>query len=227
MSQIKISIIVCVYNGERFLPVCLNSLVHQSLKELEIVCVDDGSTDRTLEVLKEYSQRDKRLKIVSHSKNLGLYQARISGMREAKGDWITFVDADDRVSLDRFRLMVQKGETENADMVFGDVLMEYNSSIEKRYCSIFETRQKVLEQPELMELFFNQAGSDWECHITCNKIYREPLVKQYLLFSEKQKMHLVMCEDVVFSVCAFLYARKMAFVHDLSLIHISEPTRAY
>lgn len=226
MSQIKISIIVCVYNGERFLPVCLNSLVHQSLKELEIVCVDDGSTDRTLEVLKEYSQRDKRLKIVSHSKNLGLYQARISGMREAKGDWITFVDADDRVSLDRFRLMVQKGETENADMVFGDVLMEYNSSIEKRYCSIFETRQKVLEQPELMELFFNQAGSDWECHITCNKIYREPLVKQYLLFSEKQKMHLVMCEDVVFSVCAFLYARKMAFVHDAPYYYNKKNTDA-
>ena len=98
-SPVKVSIIVPVYNQAEFLPICLDSLINQTLKDIEIICVDDGSTDNSLKILQEYAKKDKRIKVLTqtHQKQ---YVARQKGMDAAVGDYIQFVDADDWVTED-------------------------------------------------------------------------------------------------------------------------------
>lgn len=90
----KISIIVPVYNVEKYLPKCLDSIVNQTYKNLEIICVNDESPDNSLKILEEYAKTDNRIKIISQ-KNQGLFHARISGLKVAKGDICLYLDADD------------------------------------------------------------------------------------------------------------------------------------
>ena len=90
----KISVIIPVYNAEKYLDKCLESLENQTLEGIEIVCVNDGSKDNSLEVLNRHAEKDKRIKVINQ-KNAGVSAARNKGIRTARGKYITFVDADD------------------------------------------------------------------------------------------------------------------------------------
>jgi glycosyltransferase involved in cell wall biosynthesis len=93
--MLKISVIVPVYNVEEYLAECLDSLLKQEIKEIEIICVEDKSTDRSLDILKEYAEKNEQIKIVENEKNSGLAFTRNRGIRYAKGKYIIFVDSDD------------------------------------------------------------------------------------------------------------------------------------
>ena len=93
-TNAKISIIVPVYNTSKYLDECLISLTSQTLNEIEIVCVNDGSTDNSLQILNNYKNKDDRIKIIDQ-KNQGVCAARNAGIRAAQGEYITFVDSDD------------------------------------------------------------------------------------------------------------------------------------
>lgn len=99
MEKIKISVIVPVFNAEKYLKMCLNSLVSQTLKNIEIICIDDGSTDNSLAILDKFKSKDNRIKIIKQ-KNYGVSMARNNGISEAQGEYIGFVDADDWVDKD-------------------------------------------------------------------------------------------------------------------------------
>lgn len=105
----KISIIVPVYNVEKYVEKCLNSLIHQTFSDIEIICIDDASTDKSLELVIQISETDSRIQVISHSANLGTLQARKNGVQQAKGTYLMFVDSDDWLELDAceklFRLM--------------------------------------------------------------------------------------------------------------------------
>lgn len=101
MEKIKISVIVPVFNAEKYLKMCLNSLVSQTLKNIEIICIDDGSTDNSLAILDKFKSKDDRIKIIKQ-KNYGVSMARNNGISEAQGEYIGFVDADDWVDKDFF-----------------------------------------------------------------------------------------------------------------------------
>ena len=92
--MIKISIIIPVYNCEKYLEECLDSVLRQTLKEYEIICVDDGSTDCTIDILKKYAEQDFRIKVL-HQKNQGAGVARNLGLKHAEGEYIAFLDSDD------------------------------------------------------------------------------------------------------------------------------------
>ena len=91
----KISVIVPVYNTADFLPKCLNSLCSQTLQDIEIICVNDGSEDNSLAVLKKFALKDKRIKIINSETNNGVSYARNKGLSSAKGEYISFMDSDD------------------------------------------------------------------------------------------------------------------------------------
>ena len=95
----KISVIVPVYKVEKFLPKCLESLINQTLKDIEIICINDGSPDNSLKILEEYAKKDSRIKIINQ-KNAGPSVARNNGMSAASGEYIGFVDSDDWIDLD-------------------------------------------------------------------------------------------------------------------------------
>ena len=94
-----ISIIVPVYNTAPYLPQCLDSLVNQTYRDIEIICVNDGSTDNSPDILKAYAERDSRI-LVIHQENLGLSGARNKGLESARGEWVMFVDSDDWIGTD-------------------------------------------------------------------------------------------------------------------------------
>lgn len=118
MREIKplVSVLVPVYNVSKYLRQCLDSLVEQTLKEIEIVCVNDGSTDSSLQILNEYAQSDKRIVIVNKP-NGGLPSARNAGLDVAKGKYVAFVDGDDYVDADMFRRMYNAARINSADIV--------------------------------------------------------------------------------------------------------------
>lgn len=115
MEKIKISVIVPVFNAEKYLKMCLNSLVSQTLKNIEIICIDDGSTDNSLAILDKFKSKDDRIKIIKQ-KNYGVSMARNNGISEAQGEYIGFVDADDWVDKDFFEKLYNAAQKYNADI---------------------------------------------------------------------------------------------------------------
>lgn len=116
MSEVKVSVIVPVYNVRNYLPKCLDSIIGQTLKEIEIICVNDGSTDGSDKVLEEYAKKDSRIKIINRE-NGGLSAARNTGMPYAKGKYIGFVDSDDYIDPAMYELMYYNAEHFNSQMV--------------------------------------------------------------------------------------------------------------
>jgi len=115
----KVSVIVPVYNVEPYLRRCLESLVNQTLKDIEIICINDCSPDKSLAILKEYAKKDERVKIIDFKKNQGVSVARNSGMKIAKGEYIGFCDSDDYVDLDFYEKLYGLAKEKNADITKG------------------------------------------------------------------------------------------------------------
>ena len=92
--NIKVSVIIPVYNSEKYIGTCLDSIINQTLQEIEIICVNDGSTDRTSEILQFYREKDSRIKIIEQE-NAGAGAARNYGLRNSSGEYLSFLDADD------------------------------------------------------------------------------------------------------------------------------------
>ncbi len=113
-----VSVVVPVYNVEDYLEQCLDSVLTQPGVDLEIVCVDDCGTDRSMEILREYQARDSRIRIVSHAENRGLSAARNTGIENAAGDYIVLLDSDDLLNPDRLALQVDVIRRDQADMVY-------------------------------------------------------------------------------------------------------------
>ena len=115
--MIKISVIIPVYNVELYLKECLDSVINQTLKDIEIICIDDNSTDNSYNILLEYQKIDNRIKIIKHKENLGLGPARNSGIRKAKGEYIYFIDSDDYISTNYINSLYESAIKYNADIV--------------------------------------------------------------------------------------------------------------
>ncbi len=111
----KISIIIPVYNNEKYLEACLNTISNQTIKNIEIICINDGSTDNSLNILNSYAQKDSRFKVLSQD-NKGQSSARNLGMTIAKGEYMGFMDSDDWAKTDAFEKMYFNAKKFNADI---------------------------------------------------------------------------------------------------------------
>lgn len=116
--MVKVSVIVPVYNAGLFLRECMESLVNQTLTDIEIICIDDGSTDESLSILHEYQSQDERIKIICNKANLGAAESRNEGLTEAAGKYVQFVDADDYLKADTLENLFRTAENRKSDMCF-------------------------------------------------------------------------------------------------------------
>ena len=167
MSKIDISIIVPIYNAEKYLRKCLDSLIHQTKKELEFILVNDGSKDQSEKIIKSY--QDDRIKYFKNT-NHGIGYTRNYGIQKATGKYIMFLDSDDYLELNACEELVKKAEKEDLDVVVCDFYKEYDNGnrIEEKIPSFQNTTLK--ETPQLM----NQINlSPW------NKIYKSSLIKDH------------------------------------------------
>lgn len=116
----KISVIIPVYNVEKHLEICLDSIINQTFSDFEIIVVDDASTDSSLNILQKYSNNDKQIIIVRHEDNQGTMVARESGYRNASGDYLVFVDSDDSLPKNALHDLYEKAVLSDADLIIGN-----------------------------------------------------------------------------------------------------------
>ncbi len=124
-NGLKVSVVIPVYNTAEYLPQCLESVMNQTLREIEIICVNDGSTDDSPHILAEYALKDERIRII-HKENGGLVAARKTGVLAAAGKYVAFVDSDDWIEADMYEHLYQTAEGHQADMVTCGFFLEGN-----------------------------------------------------------------------------------------------------
>lgn len=151
----KVSILVAVYNAEAFLPQCLESLMGQTFRDVQVICIDDYSTDGSLRLLQDYADRDARIEVLSLSENGGQAHARNEGLKRATGDYVCMLDADDWFAPDALEKAVAAFD-EETDCVLFDVVMSYADQPEVLY-----------QMPSFESLSGTEAfllSLDWQVH---------------------------------------------------------------
>lgn len=121
MSKPAVSVIIPVYNTEKYLRRCLESVCNQTLRELEVICVNDASTDASAAILAEFAAHDSRVKVITFEQNRGVSSARNAGIEEASGEYIGFVDSDDKIDLDFYETLYAQAKASGVDVVKGKV----------------------------------------------------------------------------------------------------------
>lgn len=217
VSRPLISIVVPVYNMEKYLERCVDSLLDQSYENLEIILVNDCSTDKSEEIITRYVKADDRVVTIKHEKNSGLFQARITGSKVATGKYITFVDSDDYVSFDWFRKLLNKAEETDSDVVVGEWCFDTNGE-HQDYCNLdhFRNNDYCLTGSDIMDTFMAVQGRNFSFTVVWNKLYRKDLWDKCCpLFEEfsNNHGHMIMWEDIAFSSALWTYATKVTNVH--------------
>ena len=133
MNNHKISIIIPVYNVEKYLRECLDSCVNQTLEDIEIICVDDASPDNSIKILEEYRQKDPRIKVLRHKENKKQGAARNKGLEVATGEYVWFVDSDDYIDNNACQILYDAIKEFDVDMLCFSALRFYEESGERKY----------------------------------------------------------------------------------------------
>ena len=190
----KVSVIIPVYNREKYLKQCLDSVINQTLQDIEIICIDDGSTDRSLKVLNEYGKKDGRIKILNQE-NQGPGLARNSGLKIARGEYIGFVDSDDWIDLNFYETLFTEAKKQDADLARTLYVYEFQEHSKKD-----NINKTILEKKSKGELLNVNEHSV----VIWNAIYkREYLQKNNIYFDNLQGV-----EDVPFTAKATYYSKK-------------------
>lgn len=216
-TEVKVSIIVPVYNAENTISRCLDSLRRQSLKEIEIICVDDGSTDKTPEILAKYAAFDARIKVI-RQENAYIGAARNRGIGEAKGEYIGFVDNDDYVSENYYEELYKAAKKQQADIAVAEKIMEIH------------TNRKVINK--IAKSLKNQKGNpltdktnflENACGYVWNKIFnRSFLQANNISFVERRAIY----DDMIFSLNAYMYTDKIALAPETTYYFIRHNSSA-
>lgn len=207
--MVLVSVIVPIYNSEKYLEKCLQSLVDQTLKNIEILAINDGSTDGSSEILSAFEEKYPHKIKVYHQNNMGISVTRNRGLSYASGKYVTFIDSDDSVELEFCEKMFNQIEKNDLDMVVCDYYEIDKDS--KMMIKIPECNGKtVFEKPELL---FDINTSPW------NKIYKkEFLVKNAIMFPEGLKY-----EDAVFFHLILAKKAKVGSIHSALVNYLVHP----
>lgn len=222
MSRISVSIIVPVYNAAAHLRECVESILGQTLKDIEVILVDDGSTDESGTICDEFAQRDARVRVI-HNQNGGPALARNSGIKAARGEFIGFVDADDFVSPEMFLSLYSAAVSSGSDMAFCDYIAQKKSgsvSIRSDY-SGDKTYNKEEIEKLVLPYFFGYADgelkayksfcpfADYSSYIwLC--IYKTSVIRAFDLNFPDQKIYYN--EDHLFNLSFVFHASKISHV---------------
>lgn len=201
--MVDVSVIVPVYNMEQYLVKCMDSLVNQTLETIEIVCVDDGSTDRSYAILKQYEEDYPDKVVVLRKENGGQATARNLGIQKSTGRYIGFVDSDDYVHTSMFEMMYQVMEEKHCDLVECDyTYVDENDRTLPKYGYVRRYESKK-------EMFRNPLVSPW------NKLFRrEILTENHILFPEG-----LIYEDTAFYLKSIPYITKWEFIDRVFVYH--------
>lgn len=209
--MIKVSLIIPVFNAADFLSACIQSALEQSLSEIEVIVVNDGSVDSSHEKLKNFMKADQRIKLI-YQQNKGVSSARNLGLDIAKGEWIAFADADDVLEHDMLATLYQNAISQKAGMVVCNVWQHSANNAPKKRLALSNELLQFKHKPEkavaeMMKFSFDYAN--W------NKLYRADIIQQQQIRFDE---HICIGEDLLFNLYYLHYIDSIACV-DAALYH--------
>lgn len=197
----KLSVIVAAYNVEKYIDKCLNSLVNQTYKEMEILVVNDGSTDNTRDIIRKYEKNYKNLKLLD-KKNEGLSSARNFALKDVKTKYVTFVDGDDYLDLNTYNIGMKKIEDEESDLMIFNYKKIYPQKI-----THVKLNEKIYKKDFLKYLFSKSKEADI---VVWNKIFKKEIIEKNNIYFENK---------AYFEDTGFIF-RYLYFVKNVSLINL-------
>lgn len=213
-----ISIIVPVYNTENYLEKCLYSLVNQTYKNIEIIIIDDGSPDNSMNIIQKFVLADNRVKVITQ-KNQGLSGARNTGMNNANGDYIMFIDSDDWIEIDTCEKAINASEKYNADVVFWSYIKEFSDSQKDNY--LFDKTEIIWSEKNINQLSRRMVGlvgdelanpQSIDNLVTAwGKLYKKSVIGDIRFTDTK----IIGTEDALFNIEVFLGINSAVYIPDL------------
>ena len=209
----KVSVIIPVYNVEKYLRECLDSVVNQTLRDIEIICVDDGSTDSSLEILREYAEKDSRVKVYTQE-NINAGAARNTGLSNATGEYLSFLDSDDFFELNAIERMYECAKIRKAEIVVYQVSTFYENTgrppfLDLRYNKKLLPEKEVFSYSEIEQNAFLAIKS-----LVWDKLIKRELVTKYDLHFQSVNVF----NDIYFAYTALLSAESITILEE-QLVH--------
>ena len=219
-----ISVIIPVYNVEAYLDRCVQSVLHQTLRELEIILVDDGSPDGCPALCDAYAKQDERVRVI-HKRNGGLASARNAGLREAAGEYIFFLDSDDWLELDGLERLYAAAQEYDVDFVRFRLTRSYwpglGDHVPAMLEPVREMRAGLYSREQIAEEVFPRLIATNQLTMgpivgACASLYRTAFLREHgLMFDEQVKFS----EDMIFSAKVVLHAKNFYYIDDACVYH--------
>ena len=214
MIMVKISVVIPVYNAEEFLLESMNSLLNQTFEDFELICVNDGSKDNSLNILNDFAKKDNRVKVFNQE-NAGCGAARNKALNEAKGDYIYFFDPDDYILSDAFEKLYENAINTQSDIVLFKIAkfrdgesVDYSSpgfNFDDEFPESFDFNNKSFQYKDVKRHVLNSSFAPW------TKLYKKEFLDSYDDFRFPTGLAF---DDVPFHVMAMLRASKISFIPD-------------
>lgn len=192
----KVSIVIPTYNVEKYIARCLDSVINQTLKEIEIIVVDDKSTDNTLSIVKDYASRDNRIKVIELFENQGVSVARNTGIDLSTGEYIGFIDPDDYVDLDFYEKLYARTKDSDADIISGNIIGVMFNNEERKY-------DYLMERLRQSKYWFN--------YTLWHSIYKSSFIKENKIYNP---VGVITSQDTVFCIKCACLANRIEVVPD-------------
>lgn len=203
--KVKVSVVVPVYNVEKYLDKCLDSLVNQTLKDIEIIVVNDGTKDNSQDIIDKYTKKYKNIKAYKKD-NGGLSSARNFGIKKCTGEYIAFLDSDDYVANDTYELLYKKATSENFDVTVCNLNYVYDNYMKKATSNL---SKDLKTKDEIKKSMINIYPAAW------NKLYKKALFDNNIFFKEG-----VWYEDVEFLYRLYPYINSIGVTNDYSINYV-------
>ncbi len=214
-AEIKVSVVMPIYNACRYIRPALDSILSQTLSDIEVICVDDGSTDTSLDMLKIYQKNDSRIRIITET-NAGPALARNNGLKRSRGEYVVFLDADDFYEIDLLEKLYTLALNNDLDIaiagydIYNNKKATFKENSESEQAKIYEGFVVTSKNEHPDEILQSTTGAAW------NKLFKRSfLMEKGITFLEDTMMF----EDVYFTVCAMAFAERVAKLPDVLVHH--------
>jgi glycosyltransferase involved in cell wall biosynthesis len=208
----KVSVIVPVFNVEKYLPECLDSVLKQSLNDIEVICIEDGSTDSSLQILQRYESADKRVKVFQNITNKGLSYSRNRGLEVASGHYIYFLDSDDMITEDALKKLYRAAENEKTDIIYFDAELIYeNDDLAQKHKDYVAEYKRIYDEVYCGEDLFTEfiMNDDWNPSPP-RQFFRTEFLKQKKITFYEGILH----EDHLFWFTAIIKAERTLCLYE-------------
>ncbi len=215
----KISIIVPNYKNEEYLERTIESLIKQTYRNIEVIVVCDKPEENCDRIMNAYVKKDNRIMYIKNEEKQGKFKARMQGAKQATGDYIAFLDADNYASIDFYRNAITNAEKNNADIVIGDIVYEQENG-DKDIYNLMQIPLKTVEGKECFTKYFEQCGLNPFWNKIWNKVYSKNVFDKAYNDLEKIKGKINFTSEFILATLLFFYAEKITKIENDNVFYL-------